>query len=82
MPRPSGMRQSPARARSSGVSAVDPAASDHDIACAGRVQAGDDGHEGALARAVGPQHGHDPSRGNLEIDAVEDLDGAIGGSKA
>ena len=62
MPRPSGTRHRPARARSSARRAVDPAAGDHEVAARRRVQPGDDLQRRGLARAVRARAARRPAR--------------------
>ncbi len=82
IPRPSGMRHTPARARRS---ALDPVTSWPSISTAppvGRTSAAHDLEHRRLARAVGSEHGDDRAARDDEVDPVQHLDRAVAGPQA
>ena len=76
MPRPSGTRHSPARARSSGSAPFTRRPARTMLAAAGGVQPGDHRQQRRLAGAVRAEHGDHRAGRHVEVDAVEDLDRA------
>ena len=82
MPRPSGTRQSPARARSSARAPLMRRPASTMLPDVAGCSAGQHREQGRLAGAVGSEDGDDRAGGHLEVDAVEHLDGPVGGPDA